>query len=426
MSYPLLGSWCLGGLSVTAAEKLIADGLRNGNFVRQPAGHRGGAAGAWQPGQRAGPGQPPRPLPARIGRHALTDLLAMAGGVAAGGADMVVLSGTRDGQPFRMEVDLPAAVCRRRPRQGPRWCSTATWSGSTASPGLHLRRGAAPRPDAAGTRFDADAGPGHRRRPHPRGTEKGIRVHRKAADGKVQVMNPRWTTSCGRRRGLRAREPVLSHDAHELRPVPVDPARALVAWLVLVLLADDGHARWPCSLLLPRQYTATASVVVDFKPDPMSPWPSAAWPRRPSWPRRWTSSAASAWRSAWCATSSSMKTRRCASSGRTRHAARAASNQWLIRCCSSADGRGAFARKQRHQLSYKAPDPRFAAGAGQRLCAGLHRHRARTAHRPGALYATFFDTRVQGSARRRWKRRRPRERLPEGQRHHRQRRAAGR
>ena len=36
VSYPLLGSVRIGGLSVTAAEKLIADGLRNGNFVKQP------------------------------------------------------------------------------------------------------------------------------------------------------------------------------------------------------------------------------------------------------------------------------------------------------------------------------------------------------------------------------------------------------
>jgi protein involved in polysaccharide export with SLBB domain len=51
-SYPLLGNIRLGGLSVTAAEKLIAAGLRDGNFVRQPRGGRGGgAAGARQRGR---------------------------------------------------------------------------------------------------------------------------------------------------------------------------------------------------------------------------------------------------------------------------------------------------------------------------------------------------------------------------------------
>jgi hypothetical protein len=36
ISYPLIGSVRLGGQSVTAAEKIIADGLRNGNFVKNP------------------------------------------------------------------------------------------------------------------------------------------------------------------------------------------------------------------------------------------------------------------------------------------------------------------------------------------------------------------------------------------------------
>ena len=36
VSYPLLGNVKLGGLSVSAAEKKIADGLRDGNFLKQP------------------------------------------------------------------------------------------------------------------------------------------------------------------------------------------------------------------------------------------------------------------------------------------------------------------------------------------------------------------------------------------------------
>ena len=36
ISYPLLGSVKLGGLNVVDAEKAIANGLREGNFVKQP------------------------------------------------------------------------------------------------------------------------------------------------------------------------------------------------------------------------------------------------------------------------------------------------------------------------------------------------------------------------------------------------------
>ncbi|MDH3210631.1 MAG: polysaccharide biosynthesis/export family protein, partial [Burkholderiaceae bacterium] len=36
VSYPLLGRIKIGGTAVSLAEKRIADGLRNGNFVKQP------------------------------------------------------------------------------------------------------------------------------------------------------------------------------------------------------------------------------------------------------------------------------------------------------------------------------------------------------------------------------------------------------
>src|SRR4051794_36473586 len=41
-------------------------------------------------------------------------------------------------------------------------------------------------------------------------------------------------------------------------------------WVVLTVLALTVSTTLVISLLLPKQYTATASVVVDFKPDPIS------------------------------------------------------------------------------------------------------------------------------------------------------------
>ena len=70
VSYPLLGSVRLGGTTVTQAEKLIADGLRSGNFVKQPQVSilvvqvRGNQASVL--GQVNRPG----PLPDRSGGHA--------------------------------------------------------------------------------------------------------------------------------------------------------------------------------------------------------------------------------------------------------------------------------------------------------------------------------------------------------------------
>ena len=85
VSYPLLGSIRLGGLSVTAAEKLIADGLRNGNFVKQPqvtlvvVQVRGNQASVL--GQVNRPGR----YPIEVADMRLTDLLANAGGIASNG-----------------------------------------------------------------------------------------------------------------------------------------------------------------------------------------------------------------------------------------------------------------------------------------------------------------------------------------------------
>jgi len=107
INYPLLGNIRLGGLTVTAAEKLVADGLRNGNFIKQPQVSmvvlqvRGNQASVLGLVNR--PGR----YPIEVADMRLTDLIATAGGTSPGGADLVVVVGTREGKPFRVEVDVP-------------------------------------------------------------------------------------------------------------------------------------------------------------------------------------------------------------------------------------------------------------------------------------------------------------------------------
>jgi polysaccharide biosynthesis/export protein len=108
ISYPLLGSVALAGLTVSEAEKRIADGLRTGNFVKQPQVSvavqqvRGNQVSVL--GQVGKPGR----YPLETGNVQLTDMIATAGGVVPGGADQVVVVGTRNGQPYRAEIDLPS------------------------------------------------------------------------------------------------------------------------------------------------------------------------------------------------------------------------------------------------------------------------------------------------------------------------------
>lgn len=188
VSYPLLGSLRLGGLTIPAAEQLIADGLRNGNFVKQPQVTivllqvRGNQASVL--GQVNRPGR----YPIEVTDMRLTDLLATAGGTAPGGADVVVLIGTRDGQPYRVEVDLPLLFA-----PGGRDKDVIILNGDTVwvdrQPIVYIygevQRPGPMRLERDMTLLQALATGGGLT---PRGTQKGMRVHRKGADGAVQEL----------------------------------------------------------------------------------------------------------------------------------------------------------------------------------------------------------------------------------------------
>jgi polysaccharide export outer membrane protein len=106
VSYPQLGNIKISGLSMSAAEALVAESLKSRNFVRAPQVSvlvtqvRGNQASVL--GQVNRPGR----YPIEVADLRLSDLLAMAGGIAANGADTVTLAGTRCGQRIREEVDL--------------------------------------------------------------------------------------------------------------------------------------------------------------------------------------------------------------------------------------------------------------------------------------------------------------------------------
>jgi polysaccharide biosynthesis/export protein len=193
ISYPLLGSVALAGLTVSEAEKKIADGLRSGNFVKQPQVSvavqqvRGNQVSVL--GQVGKPGR----YPLETGNVQLTDLIATAGGVVGTGADQVVVVGTRNGQPYRVEVDLPSVFGpNRRANDLTLQNGDVVWVdrapmiymyGEVQKPGsLRLERGM--------TVMQALAASGGLTQ---RGTERGLRVHRRDAEGKVRIIEPAMT-----------------------------------------------------------------------------------------------------------------------------------------------------------------------------------------------------------------------------------------
>ena len=190
ITFPLLGVVRIGGLPVSEAEARIADGLKKGNFVKQPqvtilvvkvTGNQASVLGQVnQPGR----------YPLEVADTRLTDLLANARGVAATGGDIVVLSGVRGGKPFRLEVDLPTLVGPNGREQDVvvlngdvLWVDRFPMVyiyGEVQKPGqIRLERGMTLLQGLA-------AGGGLTLR----GTDRGIRVHRKDASGKVQEIKP--------------------------------------------------------------------------------------------------------------------------------------------------------------------------------------------------------------------------------------------
>jgi polysaccharide export outer membrane protein len=191
VSYPLLGSVRLGGTTVSQAEKLIADGLRGGNFVKQPQVSilvvqvRGNQASVL--GQVNRPGR----YPIEVADMRLSDILAVAGGINAGGADTLTLVGTRDGKPMRKVIDLPG-IFRSDSRESDVIVQNGDVIYVERAPVVYIygevQRPGALRLERDMTVMQALATGGGL---NLRGTEKGLRVHRRAPDGSLQVVTPK-------------------------------------------------------------------------------------------------------------------------------------------------------------------------------------------------------------------------------------------
>lgn len=189
ISYPLLGSVQLGNLTVAAAAQRIADGLLAGKFLKQPQvsilviTQKGSQATVLGHVVRQGR------YPLELSNTKLSDLLAMAGGVAPDGSDMLTVVGTRDGKAFRKQVDLrmlfrgattddiviqhnDVVYVDRMPQ--------IYVYGEVQKPGaLRLERGM--------TVLQAVAAAGGLTL---RGTQRGIRVNRRGTDGTVKELTP--------------------------------------------------------------------------------------------------------------------------------------------------------------------------------------------------------------------------------------------
>lgn len=190
VSYPLLGDVKLGGLTIGQAEKRLAEGLLAGKFLKQPqvsilvTALRGSQASVL--GKAVRPGR----YSLELANTRLSDLMALAGGVAPDGSDLLTVVGTRQGKPFRTQIDFRMLFRAENASQDiviqnndVVYVDSAPVIyiyGEVQKPGvLKLERGM--------TVLQALAAGGGL---SPRGTQRGIKVQRKASDGRLQELAP--------------------------------------------------------------------------------------------------------------------------------------------------------------------------------------------------------------------------------------------
>jgi polysaccharide biosynthesis/export protein len=191
ISYPLIGSVQLGGLTVSQAEQKIANALRDGNFLKQPQVSI--LVMAVKSNQVSVLGYVNRPgrYPLEAGTSKVSEVLAQAGGILPGnGSELIVVTGTRDNKPFRKEIDFPLIFSAAGGNN-----DIVLQNGDAIfvdrAPQIYMY-GEVQRPGAQillrdTTLLQALASGGGLTL---RGTERGIRVHRRDASGQVNVIQP--------------------------------------------------------------------------------------------------------------------------------------------------------------------------------------------------------------------------------------------
>jgi polysaccharide export outer membrane protein len=190
ISYPLVGSVRIGGMTIPAAEQAIARALREGNFIQQPQvnivllQNRGN-----QVSVLGSVGRPGR-FPLETFDTRLSEILAVAGGIAPSGADVVILTGTRDGKAIRREVDVPGMFLNNKLEN-----DVVVAGGDVifvpVQPMYYIyglvNRGGSFRLERGMTVRQALA---QASGPSALGTERGLRIFRRAADGKIESVRP--------------------------------------------------------------------------------------------------------------------------------------------------------------------------------------------------------------------------------------------
>jgi polysaccharide export outer membrane protein len=191
--FPLIGEISVTGLTPTQVSRQIAGKLRAGRFVVDPEVTVSIAQVNSRQVAVLGNVQKPGRYPLDATTAKVTDLIALAGGIAPTGSDQITVMTTRNGKTERREIDLAAMI-----RSGDLTQNLDLQAGDTLYVGRapmiyvtgEVTRAGAYRVEKDMTVMQAIALGGGIT---PRGTERGIRIHRKNGDGQVHRMEAKLT-----------------------------------------------------------------------------------------------------------------------------------------------------------------------------------------------------------------------------------------
>lgn len=191
--FPLIGEISVTGLTPTQVGKQIADKLRAGRFVVDPEVTVSIAQVNSRQVAVLGNVQKPGRYPLDATTAKVTDLIALAGGIAPTGSDQITVMTTRNGKTERREIDLAAMI-----RSGDLTQNVELQAGDTIYVGRapmiyvtgEVTRAGAYRVEKDMTVMQAIALGGGIT---PRGTERGIRIHRRNGDGQIHRMEAKLT-----------------------------------------------------------------------------------------------------------------------------------------------------------------------------------------------------------------------------------------
>jgi polysaccharide export outer membrane protein len=191
--FPMIGELSVTGLTPTEVGNRIAEKLRAGKYVVNPEVTVSIAQVNSRQVSVLGNVQKPGRYPLDSTTAKVTDLLALAGGIAPTGDDRVTVMSTRDGKTTRHEIDLAAMI-----RSGDLSKNIELNAGDTIYVGRapmvyvtgEVTRAGAYRVEKDMTVMQAIALGGGIT---PRGTERGIRIHRKNGDGQIHQRDAKLT-----------------------------------------------------------------------------------------------------------------------------------------------------------------------------------------------------------------------------------------